>query len=128
MLLLSFAGMCSPKHAIKHSNPTVFKVTVFPPVFGPVIINDLKSFPRFISIGTTESFEIKGCLACFKSINFSVLMIGSTPSIALEYDALANIKSIFPINSTVCLILSVIGKSNFDKFSKIFSISIDLLI
>lgn len=37
MLLLSLQGIGIPEYAIKSNKPTVFKATVFPPVFGPVI-------------------------------------------------------------------------------------------
>ncbi len=50
--------------------PTVFNVTVLPPVFGPVITKVLKLFPREISIGTTLSLSIRGCLADFNEKDY----------------------------------------------------------
>jgi hypothetical protein len=40
ILLSSFTGICNPLKAIAQISPTVFKVTVFPPVFGPVMISE----------------------------------------------------------------------------------------
>ena len=42
------------------NSPIVFKVTVFPPVFGPVIIRLEKSLPNSTEIGTTLAESIKG--------------------------------------------------------------------
>ena len=54
------AGMNIPLSAIRVKSPTVFKVTVLPPVFGPVIMRVRKSFPSHMSIGLTVSFGISG--------------------------------------------------------------------
>src|SRR6516225_8757379 len=45
--------MCMPLWAIAQSRPTVFSVTVLPPVLGPVITSRLKVSPRRTSMGTT---------------------------------------------------------------------------
>ena len=50
--------------------PTVFRVTVFPPVFGPVITNVLKDVPSSSEIGTAFLGSKRGCLASFKIICF----------------------------------------------------------
>ena len=68
IVLPSWTGMCMPDCAIAHNNPTVFSVTVLPPVFGPVITRHLKSRPRCILIGTTLFSSIRGCLAYLKSM------------------------------------------------------------
>ena len=59
-LLFSSHGTNIPEQAINKINPTVFRVTVFPPVLGPVITKEVKSLPIDISIGTTVSLAIKG--------------------------------------------------------------------
>ena len=59
----SSAGIFNPLQAIQVSKPTVFKVTVFPPVLGPVINNVEKFLPSSMEIGTTLLLSIKGCLA-----------------------------------------------------------------
>ena len=65
-LLFSLAGIFKPDIAIRTINPVVFKVTVFPPVLGPVITSVLKFIPKFILIGTTTELSIKGCRAFIK--------------------------------------------------------------
>ena len=60
MLLFSATGSIRPHIAIRVSRPIVFKVTVLPPVFGPVMTRVLKSLPRLTSIGTTFSGSING--------------------------------------------------------------------
>ena len=92
-------GIARPEHAIQVKSPTVFNVTVFPPVFGPVINNVEKSFPKVKVIGTTVSLLIKGCLAFFKFISFLFETLGIIASIDFAYFAFANIKSSFPIIS-----------------------------
>ena len=54
------AGTCKPACAISVSRPTVFSVTVLPPVFGPVIISDVKSLPIHRFDDTTFSRSISG--------------------------------------------------------------------
>ena len=60
MLDFSSAGIFRPEQAINSSSPTVFNVTVLPPVFGPVIISKEKSFPILNVVGTTLFSSIKG--------------------------------------------------------------------
>ena len=93
MLEFSCTGIFKPLHAIRQSNPTVFKVTVFPPVFGPVISKLENLSPKVTVIGTTLEASIKGCLADSRLIIFSSLILGVIPFISLEYFALAKIKS-----------------------------------
>ena len=57
------AGICMPDCAISVSRPTVFSVTVLPPVFGPVITSVVKSSPIHRLDGTTFSGSISGCRA-----------------------------------------------------------------
>ena len=47
------AGMCRPDCAMIASSPTVFRATVFPPVFGPVTTRIWNRRPRWTSIGMT---------------------------------------------------------------------------
>ena len=55
------AGTWSPAQAIRVNSPTVFRVTVFPPVFGPVMISSVNSSPSHRLPGTTLSGSISGC-------------------------------------------------------------------
>ena len=68
--------------------PTVFKVTVLPPVLGPVITKILKALPKFILMGTTEPCN-KGCLAWIRLIKPSWFNFGSTAFILSANAALA---------------------------------------
>ena len=95
IVLPSETGISKPDCAIAHNKPTVFKVTVFPPVLGPVITSTLKVLPKLIFIGTTLSFGINGCLAFLNSINSSIegmLQSKSTANFTFE-----EIKSSLPI-------------------------------
>lgn len=92
-------------------------------MFGPVITRVEKLIPRFISIGTTECSSINGCLADIRFINLSSFNSGSTAFNLIEYFALANIKSSFPISSTSAFNSHTIGKSRLDNLKRIFSIS-----
>ena len=65
--VFSPAGIGIPDRAIKVKSPATFSVTVFPPVFGPVISIIFSPFPTEKLIGTTFSSSINGCLA---STNF----------------------------------------------------------
>ena len=60
MLECSSAGIFNPLHAIADKRPIVFNDTVFPPVFGPVIIKLENSFPNSNEIGTTFDWSING--------------------------------------------------------------------
>ena len=56
------AGTWSPAWAISVNSPTVFRVTVLPPVFGPVMIRVLiPPSPIQMLEGTTFSGSIRGC-------------------------------------------------------------------
>ena len=50
--LRSSAGMRKPHCAIAQSRPAVFRVTVLPPVLGPVMMSESYSLPSEISTGT----------------------------------------------------------------------------
>ncbi len=65
-LVPSFAGSGNPVWFKSAKRANVFKLTVFPPVFGPVIIKTLFSGRNFISIGTAFSPK-SGCRAAFKA-------------------------------------------------------------
>ena len=56
----SSAGIWSPACPIRVNNPTVFKETVLPPVFGPVTIRRSKVSPRVTVIGTTFFLSNRG--------------------------------------------------------------------
>ena len=73
------AGMCRPDCPIRVSRPTVFKETVFPPVFGPVTISCRKSAPRRTSIGTTFLGSKRGWRPLRILIRPSSLKTGATP-------------------------------------------------
>jgi len=60
MRLSSPTGMCRPHSAISVSRPSVFRLTVLPPVFGPVMMSAEKSRPRRMSIGTVFLGSSKG--------------------------------------------------------------------
>ena len=105
-------------------SPAVFKQTVFPPVFGPVITSIVKSEPSRIVIGTTLSPGIKGCLASRReSARFSEKR-GLTAFIPRESFAFANTKSrcersrIFSESPSVC------GLKEAESLSSSFSISL----
>ena len=89
----SSAGICRPDNPISSNNPTVFKETVLPPVFGPVTISWSNVSPRWISIGTTFLASNNGCLPHFILIIPLSLNTGSQPFISLERAAFAKIKS-----------------------------------
>ena len=93
------AGILRPLQAIAVKRPTVFNVTVFPPVFGPVITKVLNVVPNSSEIGTAFSWSKSGCFASFKMICFCVFILGVIPWIAFEYLAFAKAKSSFPIHS-----------------------------
>ena len=68
-MLPSATGSISPHIAIRVIRPSVFKVTVLPPVLGPVMTSVLNSFPKLTSIGTTFCGSISGWRAFFRSIS-----------------------------------------------------------
>ena len=57
---VSDAGMCSPDCAISEKSPSVFIVTVLPPVFGPVMTSVPFSPPSLIVTGTTLCLSSSG--------------------------------------------------------------------
>ena len=71
----------------------VLRVTVFPPVFGPVTTKVEKSFPSLTLMGTTFLRSIRGCLACFSSRYPSSSIFGSSAFIREESLPLAKITS-----------------------------------
>ncbi len=79
----------------RHANsPTVFSVTVFPPVLDPVISKDRNGGLISYVLATTWSASIKGCLASFiyKCIPSSSTC-ATHPSLDNAYSAFANIWS-----------------------------------
>ena len=76
--------MFNPLQAIHVSNPTVFKLTVLPPVLGPVIRRVEYVLPKSIEIGTTAFGSIKGCLAFIKLILLVVSILGAIPLMDFE--------------------------------------------
>ena len=58
----SFAGRGKPVWFNRAKRAKVLRLTVFPPVFGPVIMRTLFSSRNFMSIGTAFSAS-RGCLA-----------------------------------------------------------------
>ena len=81
-LLPSAAGINRPACAINCNKPTVFKVIVLPPVFGPVIKIVSNSSPKRISLATTFSGSIKGCLALINESEWSCVNLGSVAFIS----------------------------------------------
>ena len=61
----SATGMCNPAWAMQTRSPTVFRETVLPPVFGPVMTmtKNPSSGLRCTSMGTASSAGSNGCLA-----------------------------------------------------------------
>ena len=87
------AGTCRPLCAISVSSPTVFSVTVLPPVLGPVTIRVVKSSPIHRSQGTTVSRGISGCRARTRRMCPRSFMCGRMPSMSRLRAPLANMKS-----------------------------------
>ncbi len=72
-------------------SPSVFKATVLPPAFGPLIISTLPvSPPKMKSLAITSSCLISGCLAPF-STSLSSSIVAFLALISLAYLALANL-------------------------------------
>ena len=76
-VLPSRTGGSKPHMVIKVNKPIVFKVTVLPPVLGPVITSVSKLPPSSTSIGTTFLGSINGCLALFSTIRPSSVTRGT---------------------------------------------------
>ena len=87
------AGIGIPAWFIRISSPAVFKATVFPPVFGPVITKVLYVLPAWISNGTTFSGSIKGCRPWRISITPALFISADKQSYSTDIAALAKIKS-----------------------------------
>ena len=66
--LPSPAGIIRPHMAIRVSRPMVFRATVLPPVLGPVMMRVSNSTPKVMSVGTTFSLAMRGCLAAWRAI------------------------------------------------------------
>ncbi len=64
----SEAGIKRPLMAMRVKSPQVFRLTVLPPVFGPVMTRVLNVLPSSKSMGTTRSRAIRGWRAFFKRI------------------------------------------------------------
>ena len=118
------AGICIPDCAISVSSPTVFSVTVFPPVLGPVISSVVYSFPILMLIGTAVCGSNSGWMAFCKLIIFSLFICGWFELVCFEYFAFANMKSNRMIRLYVFSRSGVISKNSDDSFCNIFSISI----
>ena len=117
------AGIRRPACPINCKSPRVFKHTVFPPVFGPVITKSRKFSPIWMEIGTTLSFGIKGCRAS-KSFNFfSFSKPGLTPSIFFPSFAFAKTKSKWERSSRFLSKTGRFGDSLRLRESNIFSTS-----
>ena len=87
------AGMWSPACPIRVKRPTVFRETVLPPVFGPVMMRRLNSCPSHMLIGTTFSFGIRGWRPSLISTMRSVLKSGFEACIEEARRAFAKTKS-----------------------------------
>ena len=92
-------------------------------MFGPVITKVLKLFPREISIGTTLSLSIRGCLADFNEIMPLLFIIGLIASISYANFPLENIKSILAITFKFEINSGKISKTRLENSIKILSIS-----
>ena len=106
----------------------VFKVTVLPPVLGPVMMRVSKSVPRRTVMGTTLLRSMSGCRARFNSVVPLVRISGSMPSIRRESRALAKITSNAVSISTLRLMLSRKEAASAESSARIRSISLRSLI
>ena len=88
---------CRPVCAIRQFNATVLMETVFPPVFGPVMMTPLMPFPISNCNGTQIFCSISGCRASFKTIRRCVLICSSRASISTLSFPFEKIKSSFSI-------------------------------
>ena len=89
----SRAGIWSPACPIRVNNPTVFKDTVLPPVFGPVTIRRSKASPSVTVIGTTFFLSNNGCRPSRMWMRPSVLKTGLLAFMLIARLPLAKIKS-----------------------------------
>ena len=104
-------------------SPTVFKDTVLPPVFGPVITSKSKSSPRRISMGTAFFLSMRGWRACFRRMRPSSLKMGSVAFISMARDALAKMTSSCTMILRSARIESVCSAVCWLKVERITSIS-----
>ena len=74
------AGMCRPHWAMRVMRPMVFRVTVLPPVLGPVIIRVSKVSPSSRSLATAFFLSSSGCRA-FRRRKYLSDSLGWEPSI-----------------------------------------------
>ena len=89
-----FAGTYIPVIASKTNNPTSFKVTVFPPVLGPVIRSILSSPFIESETGTTFLPSMRGCLPALMRTTPLVLTLGLLAFHSLPRSAFAKMTSI----------------------------------
>ena len=92
-------------------------------MFGPVITRSSKSFPRFMSIGTTFFLSMRGCLPFLIFILRSRLNTGSVALISFASSAFAKIKSSTGSTSTSYLSSSMQPAASFERAASTFSIS-----
>ena len=83
------AGKKKPHAAIIQNSPTIFRVTVLPPVFGPLINKKRYSSPKDRVTGTTFFGSIKGCLPCLTTIFPTAFTVGLTARSLYAYSARA---------------------------------------
>ena len=88
---------CKPHCAIIQLSITVFIATVFPPVFGPVMIMPLVSPPILNCSGILVALSIRGWRASFKEIRRPVFIDGSVAPRSILSLPFENIKSSFSI-------------------------------
>ena len=98
------AGTCRPACAISVNSPTVFRVTVLPPVFGPVITRVVNSSPSQMLDGTTFSGSISGCRPRMMFRYPRSLIFGLTQTSRRLSSPLAKMKSSSDSSSTVSAI------------------------
>ena len=101
-----FAGIYIPLIANRTDSPTNFKVTVLPPVFGPVIRSILSLLSSDNDTGTTLSLSMRGCLPLLILITPLVLTLGFTAFNSLARLAFAKMQSISVMTSYAHLSLS----------------------
>ena len=87
------AGTCRPAWAMRVNRPTVLRVTVLPPVLGPVMTRVVKSRPIHRLVGTTFSRSMRGCRPRTMLMRPSLLSFGVTAYISLASSPLAKTKS-----------------------------------
>ena len=119
----SFAGIWSPAWPIKVNSPTVFKETVFPPVFGPVTISKSKPSPKRMSIGTTLRLSSSGWRPLRIRMQRFVLNTGAVPLYCFAREPLAKIKSNFVKISKLSFRYGMYSLARLLKLARMISIS-----